>query len=94
MIGRSVKRAVDRVVKTAWKRRMHLIHNRHTDVDRKRIVRPRTLICCSLVLLSCPCGANAVEYDVKRGAPPGWSTADDGSDRCPACAREATNEAP
>jgi len=49
---------------------------------------------CSLVLLSCPCGANAVEYDVKRGAPPGWSTADDGSDRCPACAREATNEAP
>jgi hypothetical protein len=29
---------------------------------------------CSVAMFRCPCGAKAVEYDVKRVAPPGWET--------------------
>ncbi len=39
---------------------------------------------CSVALFSCPCGAKAFE-DTKHVAPKGWSPADDGSVRCPAC---------
>lgn len=51
---------------------------------------------CSVALFSCPCGAKAVEYDLKEVAPPGWSTSDDGVLRCPECsarvsARETTS---
>ena len=48
---------------------------------------------CSVALFSCPCGAKTVEYDVKRAAPTGWSTADDGSNRCPRCTAEAASRA-
>ena len=47
-----------------------------------------------VVLFTCPCGAEAVESDLKRVAPTGWSTADDGSHRCPACFAESTSHAP
>ncbi len=42
----------------------------------------------SVALFTCPCGAKAVEYDVKRDEPAGWMTADDGSHRWAPCARE------
>jgi hypothetical protein len=40
----------------------------------------------SVALFTCPCGAIAVDYDLKEALPPGWSSAEDGSDRCPPCA--------
>ena len=40
---------------------------------------------CSVALFSCPCGAKAVESDTKHVVPKGWSTAEDGSTRCPVC---------
>lgn len=43
----------------------------------------------SVAVFSCPCGATAVEYDATEVAPPDWSTADDGSCRCPVCTAEA-----
>jgi hypothetical protein len=54
MIGCSGEARVGRVVKTAWKGRMHLHPRQANEMDSERIVRPRTLICCSLVLLSGP----------------------------------------
>jgi hypothetical protein len=48
---------------------------------------------CSVALFSCPCGAKAVESDTKRVAPKGWSTAEDGSPRCPVCAGKASSRA-
>jgi hypothetical protein len=44
---------------------------------------------CSVALFSCPCGANAVDYDVKDAAPAGWTTTDDGEARCPECSARA-----
>jgi hypothetical protein len=35
-----------------------------------------------------------VETDVNRIAPAGWSTAEDGSHRCPTCSTEAARAAP
>ena len=49
---------------------------------------------CSVAVFSCPCGAKAIDYDVKQVAPPGWGTADDGSYRCPACIAEESSRAP
>jgi hypothetical protein len=48
---------------------------------------------CSIALFSCSCGARAVEYDLKQGAPAAWTTAQDGSQRCPACSTEAASRA-
>jgi hypothetical protein len=48
---------------------------------------------CSAGLFSCSCGATAVEYDLKRVAPEGWSTAEDGSCRCPRCTAEGASRA-
>jgi hypothetical protein len=49
---------------------------------------------CSVALFTCPCGAQAVEYDVERVAPPGWEMGDDGLPRCPACIAEESSRAP
>jgi hypothetical protein len=38
-----------------------------------------------VAVFSCACGATRVQYDLKRSSPSGWSTAADGSDRCPHC---------
>jgi hypothetical protein len=43
---------------------------------------------CSVALFTCPCGAHAVDYDPKDVSPPGWSKAEDGSQRCPRCSAE------
>jgi hypothetical protein len=43
----------------------------------------------SVAVFSCRCGATQVEYDATEVAPPDWSTADDGSHRCPVCTAEA-----
>jgi hypothetical protein len=53
-----------------------------------------TPVPCSVALFTCPCGAHAVEYDVKRAAPTGWSTADDGSCRCPRCSAKLAGRTP
>jgi len=45
----------------------------------------------SVALFSCPCGATAAEFDAKEVVPPDWSTADDGSCRCPVCTAEASS---
>jgi hypothetical protein len=45
----------------------------------------------SVAVFNCPCGATAAEYDAKDLAPPDWSTADDGSHRCPVCTAEASS---
>jgi hypothetical protein len=45
----------------------------------------------SVAVFSCACGATEVEYDVKDPAPPEWSTADDGSPRCPVCTAAASS---
>jgi hypothetical protein len=45
----------------------------------------------SVAVFSCACGATEVEYDVKDAAPPEWSTADDGSPRCPVCTAAASS---
>jgi hypothetical protein len=39
----------------------------------------------AVALFRCRCGAKAVEYDLKRAAPTGWSIVDTGSHRCPRC---------
>src|SRR5207302_289121 len=39
-----------------------------------------------VAVFSCACGATQVRYDTKGSSPSGWSTAADGSDRCPHCA--------
>src|SRR5512132_409292 len=44
----------------------------------------------SVAVFSCRCGATKVEYDATEVAPPDWSTADDGSHRCPVCTAEAS----
>jgi len=44
---------------------------------------------CSVALFSCPCGAKAFESDPKQLAPKGWTTADDGSVRCPVCSAKS-----
>jgi hypothetical protein len=41
---------------------------------------------CSAALFTCRCGASTVEFDLARELPERWSTADDGSPRCPHCA--------
>jgi hypothetical protein len=48
---------------------------------------------CSVALFSCRCGATAVEYDLEQTTPAGWSTAEDGSDRCPRCSAAAVDRA-
>jgi hypothetical protein len=45
---------------------------------------------CSVAVFSCSCGAEAVEFDLKLVVPTGWSTADDGSARCPKCTERAS----
>jgi hypothetical protein len=42
---------------------------------------------CSIAVFSCRCGAQAFE-DTKHVAPEGWSTADDGTVRCPVCSEK------
>jgi hypothetical protein len=77
-----------------------LFHSLTSDRDEPKIVQTADYfvtpapIPCSVALFSCPCGATAVEYDVKRVAPAGWSTADDGVLRCPACTAVASSRAP
>lgn len=44
----------------------------------------------SVAVFSCPCGATAAEFDAKELVPPKWSTADDGSHRCPVCTAAAS----
>jgi hypothetical protein len=39
-----------------------------------------------ITVFTCACGATKVRPDLKRNVPSGWSTAADGSDRCPRCA--------
>lgn len=41
-----------------------------------------------VVQFTCTCGAKVLEYDLTREAPAGWTTAEDGSPRCPACSAE------
>jgi len=43
---------------------------------------------CSLALFTCPCGAKAVD-DPRHATPKGWTTAADGSVRCPACSAKS-----
>jgi hypothetical protein len=45
---------------------------------------------CSVALFSCPCGAKAVD-DPRHVEPKGWSTAEDGSPRCPVCTAKASS---
>jgi hypothetical protein len=40
----------------------------------------------SVTVFTCACGAKNVQGDA-RSSPSGWTTAADGSDRCPRCAR-------
>jgi len=40
---------------------------------------------CSVALFTCSCGVSAVELDVRRQAPDGWSALPDDSHRCPRC---------
>jgi hypothetical protein len=40
---------------------------------------------CSVALFECACGATAVDYDLQKAVPAGWSVAEDGSVRCPRC---------
>jgi hypothetical protein len=48
---------------------------------------------CSVALFSCPCGAKAFEYDPREVEPKDWSTAENGSLRCPACTAKAASRA-
>jgi hypothetical protein len=49
---------------------------------------------CGVALFHCRCGAHAVEYDLKRGVPTGWSTSDEGADLCPHCSAQAAGRTP
>src|SRR5215467_7763556 len=44
---------------------------------------------CSVAVFTCRCGAQTVEYDLERAAPPDWSSAEDGSTLCPRCSAAA-----
>src|SRR5262249_42178094 len=46
----------------------------------------QTSVPLSVAVFTCACGARRIQYDLKRNSPSGWSTAADGSDRCPRCA--------
>jgi hypothetical protein len=45
----------------------------------------------SVAVFSCRCGVTEVEYDAMEVVPPEWSTAADGSQRCPVCTAEASS---
>jgi len=44
---------------------------------------------CSVAVFTCPCGAQAMEYDLERPLPAGWSSTEDGSTLCPRCSAAA-----
>jgi hypothetical protein len=44
---------------------------------------------CSVAVFTCPCGAKAMEYDLERALPEGWSSTEAGSTLCPHCSAAA-----
>jgi hypothetical protein len=49
---------------------------------------------CTVAVFTCPCGAQVVEADREQALPPGWSTTEDGSSRCPRCSAGTASEIP
>jgi len=49
---------------------------------------------CTVAAFTCACGARAFESDRTRGLPSGWSSAEDGSNRCPPCSAAAAQQPP